>query len=333
MLGFSVPTVKSLSLTLQAPGDALRLHQKSSTSQVPPQRPPMCFGSLIFPGSHRRPGGEARFAGGLSHAVQGPWRGDSSKTGKHGPLELRHGNRKTPNGGSSPTLLPPSQPQCPSPRRRASWSPPVERIAKKLWLELWLGSIPRVAAITAERGCPGCPKTAMACSDAAYQECLLKELKLFRDANRVMSEEERRHALRGLNSLVRPRSAPLQALPRISSSPDLVTGSPVRLTGLRSRAEFNGTMGEVLDRDPDAHGQLLVRLFPEGASQKLVWVDPRRLRLEASPLHTRAGKRWLDKPLKHLAHHSFKRAPNGGFFSESTSVPVLMRDERLAARE
>lgn len=24
------------------------------------------------------------------------------------------------------------------------------------------------------------------------------------------------------------------------------------------------TMGEVLDRDPDAHGQLLVRLFPEG---------------------------------------------------------------------
>ncbi|CAL1141376.1 unnamed protein product [Cladocopium goreaui] len=123
----------------------------------------------------------------------------------------------------------------------------------------------------------------MACSDAAYQECLLKELKLFRDANRVMSEEERRHALRGLNSLVRPRSAPLHALPRISSSP-LMAGSPVRLAGLRSRAEFNGTIGEVLDRDPDSHGQLLVRLFPEGASQKLVWVDPGKLQLEVHPL-------------------------------------------------
>eukprot|EP00438_Fugacium_kawagutii_P023165 Skav227290 [mRNA] locus=scaffold4822:53970:59461:+ [translate_table: standard] len=167
----------------------------------------------------------------------------------------------------------------------------------------------------------------MACSDAAFQECLLKELKHFRDANRLMSEEERRFALRGLNSLVRPRSAPLEALPRIASSPELMAGTPVRLAGLRSRAEFNGTAGEVLDRDPDAHGQLLVRLFPEGSSQKLVWVDPRRLQFEASPLQTRAGKQWMSKPLKHLAHHSFKRAPHGGFFSESTTMPVLMRDE------
>ena len=144
-------------------------------------------------------------------------------------------------------------------------------------------------------------------------------------------------------------------------------------------------------------GGCLGDLEPPGASQKLVWVDPRRLRLEApargfrwrhvvrrsgslesfdyflvfddliiiseqvvilkpcllmhskfleeskscissldrffvdiflwsqaSPLHTRAGKRWLDKPLKHLAHHSFKRAPNGGFFSncsEGIGVP------------
>eukprot|EP00435_Cladocopium_sp_Y103_P075738 s332_g63.t3 len=170
--------------------------------------------------------------------------------------------------------------------------------------------MPKAAATTAERSLRSrLPKRV-----AQAQECLLKELKLFRDATRVMSEEERRHALRGLNSLVRPRSAPLHALPRISSSP-LMAGSPVRLAGLRSRAEFNGTMGEVLDRDPDSHGQLLVRLFPEGASQKLVWVDPGKLQLEASPMHTRAGKQWLTKPLKHLAHHSFKRGPNGGFFS------------------
>lgn len=34
------------------------------------------------------------------------------------------------------------------------------------------------------------------------------------------------------------------------------------------------TMGEVLDRDPDAHGQLLVRLFPEGfggGGEKASW--------------------------------------------------------------
>ncbi|CAK9008963.1 unnamed protein product [Durusdinium trenchii] len=118
----------------------------------------------------------------------------------------------------------------------------------------------------------------MAISAAAFQECLLKELKHFRDANRVLTEEERRQALSGLNRLVRPRSAPLSSLTRINSAPDLTVGSPVRLAGLRSRAEFNGTIGEVLEREPDSHGQLLVRIFPEGASQKIVWVSPEKLR-------------------------------------------------------
>ncbi|CAK9009099.1 unnamed protein product [Durusdinium trenchii] len=168
----------------------------------------------------------------------------------------------------------------------------------------------------------------MAISAAAFQECLLKELKHFRDANRVLTEEERRQALSGLNRLVRPRSAPLSSLTRINSAPDLTVGSPVRLAGLRSRAEFNGTIGEVLEREPDSHGQLLVRIFPEGASQKIVWVSPEKLRFEASPLHTRAGRQWLSKPLRHLAHKSFHAAPNGGFFSESTSLPALMRDSQ-----
>ncbi|CAJ1332763.1 unnamed protein product [Effrenium voratum] len=138
--------------------------------------------------------------------------------------------------------------------------------------------------------------------------------------------EERRRALTGLNHSLRPRTAQLGALARISSAPQLAPGCSVRLAGLRSRAEFNGTAGEVVERDPDAHGQVLVRLFPDRDSQKLVWVGREKLHPEESPLNTRAGKQWLSKPLRHLAHHSFKRAPHGGFFSEGTSQPLLLRD-------
>ena len=42
-------------------------------------------------------------------------------------------------------------------------------------------------------------------------------------------------------------------------------GSSVRLGKLRSRPELNGTCGEVVEQHCDAHGQLLVKLFPEGA--------------------------------------------------------------------
>ncbi|CAJ1332761.1 unnamed protein product [Effrenium voratum] len=164
------------------------------------------------------------------------------------------------------------------------------------------------------------------CSDAAFTECLMKELKLFRDNSKVLTDEERRRALTGLNHSLRPRTAQLGALARISSAPQLAPGCSVRLAGLRSRAEFNGTAGEVVERDPDAHGQVLVRLFPDRDSQKLVWVGREKLHPEESPLNTRAGKQWLSKPLRHLAHHSFKRAPHGGFFSEGTSQPLLLRD-------
>lgn len=46
-------------------------------------------------------------------------------------------------------------------------------------------------------------------------------------------------------------------------------------------------------------------------------------------LFTRAGKQWLTKPLKHLAHHSFKRGPNGGFFSclDEHGSPVVLSEQ------
>ena len=76
--------------------------------------------------------------------------------------------------------------------------------------------------------------------------------------------EERRDALRGLNRLLRPRTAQLGALATLGSQ-KLTVGSSVQLRRLRSRAELNGTCGEVVDQQCDKHGQLLVRLFPEGA--------------------------------------------------------------------
>lgn len=51
--------------------------------------------------------------------------------------------------------------------------------------------------------------------------------------------QERRHALRGLNSLVRPRSAPLQALPRCCSPSPLVVSLQVVLDIYRHFLELH----------------------------------------------------------------------------------------------
>lgn len=187
----------------------------------------------------------------------------------------------------------------------------------------------------------------MTCTDAAFRENLLKELKYFRDPCKPLSDEERRRAIAGLNGNIRPRSAHIGALPvmtRTGSAPNfgfgeaLAPGSPVRLSKLRSRAEFNGTFGEVVESEPDARGQLLVRLFPredaQGDSSKLVWVSKEKLALETSPTATRAGRQWLNKPLRHVAHHALAQTPNGGFCSEGSSTPLLFRDtQRLYRRE
>eukprot|EP00439_Symbiodinium_sp_Y106_P055508 s20_g7.t1 len=194
----------------------------------------------------------------------------------------------------------------------------------------------------------------MTCTDAAFRENLLKaetigELKYFRDPCKPLSDEERRKAIAGLNGNIRPRSAHIGVLPimtRTGSAPNfglgedaLTPGSPVRLSKLRSRAEFNGTtFGEVVESEPDARGQLLVRLFPRedgrGDSSKLVWVSKEKLSLETSPTATRAGRQWLNKPLRHVAHHALAQTPNGGFCSEGSSTPLLFRDtQRLYRRE
>ena len=76
-------------------------------------------------------------------------------------------------------------------------------------------------------------------------------------------------------------------------------------------------------------------MFVAGGPQKLVWVSPEKLHLEVgpwrfggiwevSPLQTHAGKQWITRPLKHLAHHSFKRAANGGFMSVWDGLAVVV---------
>ena len=73
----------------------------------------------------------------------------------------------------------------------------------------------------------------------------------------------------------------------------------------------------------------LVCKWFNGGCDRLCWAMSKIRSLQTSPLHTRAGKQWLTKPLKHLAHHSFKRGPNGGFFSclDEHRSPVVLSEQ------
>eukprot|EP00933_Yihiella_yeosuensis_P028862 TRINITY_DN22649_c0_g2_i2.p1 TRINITY_DN22649_c0_g2~~TRINITY_DN22649_c0_g2_i2.p1 ORF type:complete len:197 (+),score=30.66 TRINITY_DN22649_c0_g2_i2:23-613(+) len=179
------------------------------------------------------------------------------------------------------------------------------------------------------------------CHDDALRECIKKEMRAYKNASIRYTEAQRRDALNGLCENLRPRTVLVQGgLAQSASSPLLQTvgkrpgtmqgstlreGHSVRVAGLRSRSEFNGTLGQVVSDAADEHGQLLVRLFPEPVALsattggKLVRVSRSKLSLEANPKETMAASRRMEMQWGQTSQPSFRRKKHGGFYSEGTS--------------
>eukprot|EP00928_Gymnodinium_smaydae_P086774 TRINITY_DN71204_c0_g1_i1.p1 TRINITY_DN71204_c0_g1~~TRINITY_DN71204_c0_g1_i1.p1 ORF type:complete len:259 (+),score=47.67 TRINITY_DN71204_c0_g1_i1:107-778(+) len=113
------------------------------------------------------------------------------------------------------------------------------------------------------------------------QRTIRTEMDLFWPMYKKMTEEQRLKALEGLNPAIRPR--PLLGLHGSRSASQLVpvanmaSAGKLQLTGLKGRAELNGSSCDLVDSIPDADGRVLVRLRGGGAEAKEMRVKAGKL--------------------------------------------------------
>jgi hypothetical protein len=165
--------------------------------------------------------------------------------------------------------------------------------------------------------------------DAQAREQMCKDMAIYAPS-RKMNESERLRAIRGLNPQIRPR--PLGMFKSFSSSAGLPAsatmarigmGDSVQLAGLRSRADLNGTFGEVVQDVPDAEGRIRVKLKPMKGSE----ATDKVMRVKKSNLHTMG---WLAQAMgdedaaRTTVKEEMRKTWSVGDVNRSSSIPFSL---------